>query len=143
MMVRLFKALLKNIIIDIICLAAVIGFEKMMYNGSESDGEIEITISVLQGELSGPVVVRISTRDGSALSDEDYEALNMTLTFSPDMLRIIVTVDIVDDQVDEEQEYLLAGLELEPVDGEPAIQIQPDEATILIEDNDGIGYSNK
>ncbi len=67
----------------------------MVYNGSESDGPIEVAISVLQGELSGPVVVRVTTRDGSALSGEDYETLNMTLTFSPDNTRELVPVSIV------------------------------------------------
>ena len=107
----------------------------MVYNGSESDGEIEVAISVLLGELSGPVVVRVITRDGSALSGEDYETLNMTLTFSPDNTRRLVSVSIVDDQVDEEQENILAILELGVTDLD--IQIAPGSSNLLIVDNDG------
>ena len=43
----------------------VIGFEKTMYT-VEEDGQVSVDVSVLEGSLSGEVLVRIMTRDGSA-----------------------------------------------------------------------------
>ena len=117
--------------------AAVIGFEERVYNGSESEGEIQVVVAVLQGELSAPVRVRLSTMDGSALSPTDYQSLNQTLTFSPDNTRMLITVPIADDGVDEENEYFLGRLALEPEDEDQSVQIQPDEATLFIIDDDG------
>ena len=117
-------------------LAAVIGFEERQYNGSESDGEIQVAVAVLRGELSGPVVVRISTMDGTALSGSDYESVNITITFDPDNTRILVPVPVLEDDIDEEDEDILARLGLEPGGGNQNIQISPDEATLVIVDDD-------
>ena len=119
------------------CPAAAIGFEERQYNGSESDGEIEVVVAVLRGELSGPVVVRISTMDGTALSGSDYESVDMTITFDPDNTRILVTVPVLEDDIDEEDEDILARLGLEPGGGDQNVQISPDEATLVISDDDG------
>ena len=115
----------------------MIGFEETEYSGSESDGEIEVVVAVLQGELSGPVVVRISTMDGTALSGSDYESVNMTITFDPDNTRILVPVPVLEDDIDEEDEDILARLGLEPGGGDQNVQISPDEATLVINDDDG------
>ena len=117
--------------------AATIGFEQEVYTGSESSGEILVSIGVLQGELSDPVVVRMYTMDGSALSSRDYESLNTTFTLSPDVLSVNVSVKVMDDKIDENRESLLARLRLEPADEDQNVQIQPDEATLFIIDNDG------
>ena len=116
-------------------IVAVIGFEKLVYNGSESDQEIQVSVGVVQGELSGPVVVRIFTVDGTALSDSDYQSVNQTLTFSPINTAITISVPILDDQVDEDQEFFIVKLVL--VNEQQNVQIQPDEATVFVEDNDG------
>ena len=116
----------------------VIGYEETEYSGSESDGEIEVVVAVLQGELSGPVVVRISTMDGTALSGSDYESVDMTITFDPDNTRILVTVPVLEDDIDEADEDILARLGLEPGDLDLSVLIQPDEAVLIIEDNDGM-----
>ena len=47
--------------------AARIGFERVMYNGSEADEVINVAVAVLSGTLSQEVVVRIYTMDSSAL----------------------------------------------------------------------------
>ena len=117
--------------------AATVGFEQEVYTGSESSEEILVSIGVLQGELSGPVVVRMYTMDGSALSSRDYESLNTTITLSPDVLSVNISVKVMDDKIDENRESLLARLRLEPADEDQNVQIQPDEATLLITDDDG------
>ena len=118
--------------------AAVIGFEEVMYNGTEPTGEIQVVVAVLQGELSEDVAVRIFTEDGTALSPLDYTSVDRILTFSPTNIRIIVTVSIEDDAIDEDNEYLTGRLELDPSGGQTSVQIQPAEARLLIVDNDGI-----
>ena len=118
-----------------LAIVAAIGFEKLVYNGSESNQEIQVSVGVVQGELSGPVVVRVFTVDGTALSDSDYQSVNQTLTLSPINTTITISVPILDDQVDEDREFFIVKLVL--VNEQQNVQIQPDEATVFVEDNDG------
>ena len=115
----------------------MIGFLDRVYNGSESGGEIQVEVGVLQGELSGPVVVRIYTMDGTALSDTDYQGVNMPLTFSPDTTTVVISVPLLSDDIAEEDEDIIARLELEPEDDLQNVQINPEEAKLLIIDDDG------
>ena len=107
------------------------------YNGSESAGEILVVVSVLTGELSAPVVVRLSTMDDTAQSPADYQSVNQTLTFTPDQTTLTISVPVTDDEIDEDDENILAELDLEPGLGDQNVQIQPDQATLLIVDDDG------
>ena len=109
----------------------------MTYSGSESSGVIEVMVAVLQGELSDDVAVRIFTEDGTAVSSSDYTSLDRTLTFSPTNTRMLISVAVQDDNIDEDDEYLIGRLELDPAGGQINIQIQPDEARLLIQDDDG------
>ena len=110
----------------------------MVYNGSESEGEILVVVGVLRGELSTPVVVRLLTMDGTALSDRDYQSLNQTLTFSPDDTTQVISLPLLEDDINEDDENLLAMLKLE--DEDQNVQIQPETATLLILDNDGMNF---
>jgi hypothetical protein len=114
----------------------VIGFEETMYSASEADGVRVVAVTVLQGELSGPVVVRMATTDGTAISGSDYNGVNLTLTFGQVTTTIAVTVPILEDNIDEEDETLLARLVLEEAVEGLRILIQPEEAVLTIEDND-------
>ena len=96
-----------------------------------------MVVAVLQGELSSPVVVRVSIMDGTALSGEDYQSINQTLTFDQDNTRMIISVPLLDDAIDENDEDILASLALDPDDEDQNIQIQPAMATLLIIDDDG------
>ena len=46
----------------------VIGFERTIYMVGGDDGQVELTVSVLEGVPSGDVVVRLNTRDNTATS---------------------------------------------------------------------------
>ena len=59
----------------------------------------------------------------------------MLLTFSSNTGRVLVNVSITNDEVDENQENLFTRLRLESVDAR--VSVAPDEATILIVDDDG------
>ena len=128
-----------------------------MYNGSEADEVINVAVAVLSGTLSQEVVVRMYTMDSSALckniilsyilpnvylpltsAPEDYEPVNMTLTFDGASSRLVIPVRIVNDAIDEDDEQLISRLELEPVEGDlPNVQVDPAQATLTIVDDDG------
>ena len=59
----------------------------------------------------------------------------MLLTFSSNTGRVLVNVSIINDDIDENQENLFTRLSLESVDAR--VSVAPDEATILIVDDDG------
>ena len=123
-------------------------------------------MALLSGTLSQEVVLRIYTMDSTArcklgnmscrehalhddrwlkahpiaphAAPDDYQLVNTTLTFSGDTSRIVIPVTVVDDVIDEEnEEQLLARLRLEPVEGDlPNVQVDPAQATLIIEDDD-------
>ena len=69
---------------------------------------------------------------------EDYEPVNMTLTFDSSSSRLVIPVRIVNDAIDEDDEQLISRLELEPVEGDlPNVQVDPAQATLTIVDDDG------
>ena len=117
--------------------AAIIGFQEEVYSNTESGGVIQVMVAVLQGELSQDVTVRIFTEDATALSTRDYTSVDQILTFSPTMTAIMVSVPILDDDIDEDDEYLRGRLELDPAGGEQNVQIMPDQAQLIIQDDDG------
>jgi len=59
----------------------------------------------------------------------------MLLTFNASMERIPVEILIVNDDIDENSENLFSRLRLESLDAN--VDVIPDEATILILDDDG------
>lgn len=66
---------------------------------------------------------------------EDFSALDMLLTFNASMERIPVEILIVNDDIDENSENVFSRLRLESLDA--SVDVTPDEATILILDDDG------
>ena len=50
-----------------LCVVVVIGFEQTSYPVGESEGQVLLAVSVINGELSRPVVVTVTTIEGSAL----------------------------------------------------------------------------
>ena len=50
-----------------VTIVAVIGFERVEYNTTETDGGVEIRVVVLRGVLSAAVEVSLSTMDGTAV----------------------------------------------------------------------------
>ena len=116
--------------------AAVIGFEERVYNGSESEGEIQVVVAVLQGELSvAPVSVRLFTTDATALSSQDYDSVNQTLTFSSNSTRIPVSVLIEKDSVKEDKENFTCSLILESDSSQIELTLDPNTATVFIVDS--------
>ena len=57
------------------CIVVVIGFNRTLYEVSENDGQATVDVVLVKGILRRPVVVTVSTRDGTALS-EFYTFMN-------------------------------------------------------------------
>jgi hypothetical protein len=52
---------------DIIIIDVLIGFERVNYSISETAGQLKINITILDGILTHPISVTISTSDGTAI----------------------------------------------------------------------------
>ena len=89
-----------------------IGFSPVAYSVSEVAGSVELTVSVLSGDINAGVNVEVTvmTMDESAIAGEDYTATTATLTFTSSMTEATVTVFITDDGILEETENFRVGI---------------------------------
>ena len=53
--------------------AAVIGFERSLYEVDEEDGSVTVAVRVLEGTLANDVEVLLTTTDGTATSSGERE----------------------------------------------------------------------
>lgn len=59
-----------------------VNFSSATYSANESSGVAIVTLN-LSTSFSLPIMVDVATSDGTAVSGEDYSALNQTITFAP------------------------------------------------------------
>merc|ERR1719347_2422129 len=124
----------------------------------ESVGTFEVTIVREGGDLNTSVQVDYKTEDGTAASPGDYIEAIGTLTFGPGETQKMVTLEVLDDDVFEEDEHFyirisnlrrkdgkaFKEIEVEGEDGrksmQPCCQMgTPHMATIMILDDDHSG----
>lgn len=72
----------------------------------------------------------------SSLASEDFEIVSTLLTFTSTISSVQVQVPIIDDNISESSEDFVANLTLITADIE--VDINPGQATIIINDNDGM-----
>ncbi len=84
----------------------------------EAEGSIKVEVS-LSTASSTAVTVRVSTKDATATSPQDYLGFSDTIRFHPGTTRRVVSITIVDDKIEEADEYFFVVLS------------QPSGATIL------------
>ena len=86
---------------------SVVYFKQGVFSVNENTpskyGQVEL---VRTGGLSGTITVRMETSDGTALAGADYTAVNSLLVFQPGETNKVITVPIIDDTVDEGNEFL-------------------------------------
>jgi len=129
-------------------------FDPPHYTVMESVGTFEVTIVREGPDLNSTIQVDYKTEDGSASSDGDYIEAKGTLTFGPGETQKMVTLEVLDDDVFEEDEHFYIrisnlrrkdGMPFADIDVEtdgkttrqPAIQLgTPHMATIMILDDD-------
>merc|ERR1712142_787323 len=133
-------------------------FDPPHYTVMESVGTFEVTIIREGGDLSQTVQVDYKTEDGTASSEGDYIEAIGTLTFGPGETQKMVTLEVLDDDVFEEDEHFyirisnlrrkdgkaFKEIEVEGEDGrksmQPCCQMgTPHMATIMILDDDHSG----
>ena len=137
----------------LLSIGVTIGFVETLYSVDENDGSIVVTVAVLSGELSEDVVVGFNTQDDTATglltfrslcrfmhtpfpATDDYETISSLLTFGPGVTTRAVSIPITNDNVHEpDPEQFLANLGLLTTGVE--VTIAPDQATVVINDDDG------
>merc|ERR1712032_1729259 len=130
-------------------------FDPPHYTVMESVGTFEVTIIREGGDMNTSVQVDYKTEDGTAASPGDYIEAVGTLTFGPGETQKMVTLEVLDDDVFEEDEHFYIRISnLRRKDGkafseisvtgedgiakmQPSIQLgTPHMATIMILDDD-------
>merc|ERR1719369_2163963 len=130
-------------------------FDPPHYTVMESVGTFEVTVVREGADLNTTIQVDYKTEDGSAASPGDYIEAVGTLTFGPGETQKMVTLEVLDDDVFEEDEHFYIRISnLRRKDGkafseisvtgedgiakmQPSIQLgTPHMATIMILDDD-------
>merc|ERR1719381_184726 len=130
-------------------------FDPPHYTVMESVGTFEVTIIREGGDMNTSVQVDYKTEDGTAASPGDYIEAVGTLTFGPGETQKMVTLEVLDDDVFEEDEHFyirisnlrrkdggnIKEMDVEDKDGnvskQPSIQLgTPHLASIMILDDD-------
>merc|ERR1719461_1504939 len=132
-----------------------LSFDPLHYTVMESVGTFEVTVVREGGNLNQAVQVDYKTEDGTASSEGDYIEAVGTLTFGPGETQKMVTLEVLDDDVFEDDEHFYIRISnLRRKDGmpistltvtdeegkrsqQPSIQLgTPHMATIMILDDD-------
>jgi len=133
-------------------------FDPPHYTVMESVGTFEVTIIREGGDMSQTIQVDYKTEDGTASHEGDYIEAIGTLTFGPGETQKMVTLEVLDDDVFEEDEHFyirisnlrrkdgkpFKEIEVEADDGKKSMQAAtqmgtPHMATIMILDDDHSG----
>merc|ERR1712079_630773 len=133
-------------------------FDPPHYTVMESVGTFEVTVVREGGDLNQTIQVDYKTEDGSASSEGDYIEAIGTLTFGPGETQKMVTLEVLDDDVFEEDEHFyirisnlrrkdgkaFKEIEVEDENGKKTMQANcqlgtPHMATIMILDDDHSG----
>merc|ERR1712033_22220 len=125
-------------------------FDPPHYTVMESVGTFEVTVVREGGDMNQTVQVDYKTEDGTASHEGDYIEAIGTLTFGPGETQKMVTLEVMDDDVFEEDEHFYIrisnprrkdGIEIGQMQTEegmvPSLQLgTPHMATIMILDDD-------
>merc|ERR1739846_306823 len=133
-------------------------FDPPHYTVMESVGTFEVTVAREGGDLSQTIQVDYKTEDGTASHEGDYIEAIGTLTFGPGETQKMITLEVLDDDVFEEDEHFyirisnlrrkdgkpFKEIEVEGEDGKKTMQANcqlgtPHMATIMILDDDHSG----
>merc|ERR1719430_1035289 len=130
-------------------------FDPPHYTVMESVGTFEVTVVREGQDMNTTLQVDYKTEDGTASSDGDYIEAVGTLTFGPGETQKMITLEVLDDDVFEDDEHFyirisnlrrkdgmpISSMEVTDDDGkksmQPSIQLgTPHMATIMILDDD-------
>ena len=117
-------------------------FDPPHYTVMESVGTFEVTIVREGGDINTAVQVDYKTEDGSASSPGDYIEAVGTLTFGPGETQKMVTLEVLDDDVFEEDEHFYIRISnLRRKDGKafPEISVQGEDGVSRMQPNFQLG----
>ena len=107
-----------------------------MYTVNENDGTVQISASLVQGELQRPVEVLFSTISGTATSEDpkDFQSLQrVALQFDDFMLDNDVSVTITNDNIFEDDEKFFASL----ITSDEFVDFGDNATITIVDDGDG------
>mmetsp|Transcript_15276 Transcript_15276/g.39374 ORF Transcript_15276/g.39374 Transcript_15276/m.39374 type:complete len:799 (+) Transcript_15276:114-2510(+) len=118
---------------------AVCEFQYQKYAVMESIGTIHLPV-IRTGDLTRPVVLKYSSREGTAKDGSDFVPVNGTLTFKAGETVQEITVEIIDDTAHENEEEFYLDLFLDE-SCPPGVSLNPDfsSMTVVIIDDDDPG----
>ena len=112
-----------------------------MYSVGENAGTVQISASLVQGELERPVEVLFSTMSGTATSEDpkDFQSLqSIVFQFNDTIHQAGDSVTIINDNIFEKEEKFFASL----ITNDADVDFRIKNATITIVD-DGDSKSHK
>ncbi|KAM3959342.1 sodium/calcium exchanger 3 [Aphomia sociella] len=109
-------------------------FDPNHYTVMENCGSFEVRV-VRAGDLNGEITVQYTTEDGTAEAGSDYVAANGSLIFRHGETEKTFSVQVIDDDVFEEDEYFYVRLS----SPKGASLASPSTATVVILDDDHSG----
>jgi hypothetical protein len=120
----------------------MVGLEHTLFKISNDVGMVELCAVVYQpANVECPIAfsfdVRLATMDGTAVNPMDYLQLNSTLSFATCQKRRCMNVLIVNDMVDEPEEFFNYTLERTP-GLDTRILLAPIDGQISISDDHGV-----
>merc|ERR1712055_427681 len=105
-------------------------FDPPHYTVMESVGTFEVTVIREGGDMNTAVQVDYKTEDGTASHEGDYIEAIGTLTFGPGETQKMVTLEVLDDDVFEEDEHFYIRISnLRRKDGKPISEISAPDAS--------------
>jgi hypothetical protein len=116
---------------------AKIGFLATALDTTESKGSVGVKV-VRSGNNSDEVNVDFATVNGSALAGLDYIPKNTKLIFSPGEVERFISVDIIDDNIQESTEVFDVYLSNAP----PSVELVNNQIPVSILDDDDTGLSD-
>ncbi|XP_056891888.1 sodium/calcium exchanger 1a isoform X3 [Takifugu flavidus] len=85
-------------------------FHPGFYQCVENCGSVALNVVRRGGDLRTSVLVNYQTEDGTARSDSDYQFTEGALLFQPGETQKVISINIVDDDIFEEDEHFLVHL---------------------------------
>jgi len=117
-------------------------FDPPHYTVMESVGTFEVTVVREGGDLNTTVQVDYKTEDGTANSPGDYIEAVGTLTFGPGETQKMVTLEVLDDDVFEEDEHFyirISNLRRKDNKPFPEISVVGDDGVLKVQANCQLG----
>ena len=121
-----------------------VGFELARTRVTEGDPGPLLLNVFRSGHLASTVKVRYATKEGTAKANSDYKPVEGVLTFEPDTIQKVVSVEVVDDdEIEQDETFEVVLSDVEVVDG-GGVEVVPQiggkgthpVATVVIQDDD-------